>query len=292
MTNGVYDFQDCKWIKCSTNGHGGCIFFNHASSTLNLKYCSFIEGYCIGSTDRAGGICVQNCKNIIMDSICYYKCYSAYAPGYVLWSSGFSLLNSKSDRISEQLGSSKQHGSITSGSNSHFITSSNCSRVYAPTYFGGIGFHPIPAGLVGKYCQCADSYTEGMVSFYSGSLSFEMQYWNLINNTIPSGSWFCVHNYAPSLRFISFIIKKNTAHGTLFSMNGGASAYFESCLFDISYNSAFFGTSLTQCSFNGDPSLHKLSLYDNEICQIVNKETLFAKRKSLPIFVFCSFFDL
>ena len=72
---GVYSFLDCNWINCQTNGHGGCIFFSSAGSKLTVKRCSFVRGECIGSEDRAGGICFMDCVYVTIELTCFYYFY-------------------------------------------------------------------------------------------------------------------------------------------------------------------------------------------------------------------------
>jgi len=270
--DGKFSFEKCNWIDCKTNGHGGCIFFSYESSTLSISSCSFVKGECVGSDNQAGGICVQHCKSISIESTCFFSCFSNGGPSYVLWSCCYNLMESRLDQISEVMGKSNLHGSVSGGRDFQQITNLNCSMVRTPVYCGGVAFHPCGSCLLGRYCQVCDSYTEGMVSFYVGSRNHEFDHWNLINNTIPSGCWFCFHNQNPSIVIKSTIIKLTSHMTSLFSMNGGATLSFYDCSFDVDNIYSFFGARATNCSFLTPVSNHMISIYSNGYCIDMNKK--------------------
>jgi len=281
LVPGIYIFNDCIWIDCKTNGHGGCIFFSVTSSKLSVKSCSFVKAQCTSTNNEGGAICIMHCDQVIIENTCFLKCYASGSPSYTLWSGGYSLLKAKLNLISELFGRSDLHGSVSGGRESQEMTNSNCSRVSIPVYCGGIAFHPCGNSSLGRYCQVCDSYTEGMVSFVVGSGSFEISHWNLINNTIPSGCWFCFHNQSPSIVIKSTIIKLTSHMTSLFSMNGGATLSFYDCSFDVDNIYSFFGARATNCSFLTPVSNHMISIYSNVYCIDMNNQAHTIGRPSI-----------
>jgi len=267
------------------SGHGGAIFYNVANGGLILDTCLFNNCSCIEIGDCSGAICVLDCGLCNFSAVCYYKCFADRNPSYRVWSYHYQALVTSLTRMSEVKCRTNFHSSPSGGLTYHLISHCNSSQNYIPGYFGGIGFHKCPNGLIGMFCQVADSYTEGLVSFYSDNSSLELSKWNFINNYVPSGNWICLHNMNPHIVLKYFVFVDNNANQSVIQMPGVShTVQFISCYFDIPYSSEYFqGCSLSSSQFDKKGVFHIIQIHYTESCGLSIYRTMEHFKKDRPI---------
>jgi len=272
LTPGTYNILSILFHSYSTIYSGGAMYFDNIGIKTYVWDCSFFSCSASNTDSRGGAIAVSNINVFDMRRICFSNCFGTYGSSFVLLAHVCTVNEMVVTYTSEVNGVSNQHGPCPGSKNYIDFGYNNHSRTSAPVYCGGYLFLDAPVLSTVRYSQVCDSYTACLVSMYITKESICYDRWNMINNTLVSGSlnggWVQIHNQNTKVQLNNLVFLKNNMIGKIFNMYGSsATLTLNFCSVDQDLSVSFFSNCIkNSCISNNNPYLNNFAIYKSYLC--------------------------
>jgi len=271
LAPGVFNIISIMFSLCVTTESGGAVFVDNYGISMEIESCSFHDCKATSSDSRGGAIVAISSTIVSLKYLCFAQCFGTWGSSYVCW---ISKIDHLIDIYSSEVGGvSNQHGPCPASQISLEFKNNNLSRTKSLIYCGGFFFLSAPHSSLFLFSQVCDSDTASFISLFVSAPSITYQYWNMINNTILTGSmnggWVQLHGQNTNVLLQNMIFIQNNMINKILSWHGSsASLRLTDCIISNDINSQFFSNCIMDsCVTQNSITYHQLYIYQTFLCK-------------------------